>query len=158
MPGLDIRVACMDDREHLIEIQRRASLAIAGEEVRRELLDNPGIIDLDPGMIARNEVFVAEIDEHAVGFAAIIAHEGNDAEVDGIFVEPSHWRRGIGMALLHQLEREARAWNATRLHVVANVEAEPFYAAAGFVTTGERQMPFGPNALLMVKVATAASR
>jgi GNAT superfamily N-acetyltransferase len=141
----------MDDREHLIEVQRRASLAVASEEVRRELMDNPGIVDLDPGMIARNEVFVAEIDGRTVGFAAIIAHEGNDAEVDGIFVERSYWRRGIGMALLHQLEREARAWNATRLHVVANAEAEAFYAAAGFVTTGERRMPFGPNALLMVK-------
>ena len=151
MSDLDIRLARPDDRRDLIELQRRASLAIEGEEVRQQLLDDPDIIDLDPEMIARNEVFVAEADGRVVGFATIIAHDGNDAELEGIFVEPSEWRKGIGMALIHQIEREAKAWGANRLHVVANRRVEGFYKAAGFVVTGEARTQLGPIASLMVK-------
>jgi N-acetylglutamate synthase-like GNAT family acetyltransferase len=59
------------------------------------------------------------------------------------------------MALLHQIEREARAWGANRLHVVASPNVEAFYIAAGFIRTGERKMPFGPNGLMMVKPVRA---
>ena len=154
MTGLDIRLARPDDRHDLIELQRRASLAIEGEAVRQQLIDDPGIIDLDPEMIARNEVFVAEIAARIVGFATIIAHEGNDAELEGIFVEPAEWRKGIGSALLHQIEREAAAWGANRLHVIANPTAADFYRRAGFVVTGEKKTPLGPMAWLMAKPVT----
>jgi GNAT superfamily N-acetyltransferase len=155
MTGLDIRLARPDDRTDLIELQRRASLAIEGDEVRQQLIDNPGIIDLDPEMIARNEVFVAEIGGRLVGFATIIAHEGNDAELEGIFVDPAEWRKGIGLALMHQIEREAAAWGASRLHVIASRRVESFYARAGFVVVGEAKTELGPMANLMVKPVRA---
>ena len=154
MNGLDIRLARPDDRGDLVELQRRASLS--DEEVRDYLIEHPEIIDLDPEMIARNEVFVAELGGRIVGFATIIAHEGNDAEVEGIFVEPSEWRKGIGIALIHQLEREAMAWGANRLHVVANRAARGFYERAGFTVIGEQATPLGPLALLMVKPVRTA--
>lgn len=152
MSDIDIRLARPDDRTGLIELQRRASLASEGDEVRQQLLDNPDLIDLDPEMIARNEVFVAETAGRVVGFATIMAHEGNDAELEGIFVEPRERRKGIGRALLHQIEREAVAWRANRLHVTASRNAETFYRQAGFVVTGETETPLGPLALLMVKL------
>lgn len=151
MTAVDIRLARPDDRDELIELQRRASLAIEADEVRQQLLDDPGIIDLGPEMIARNEVFVAEIDGRTVGFATIIAHEGNDAELEGIFVEPSEWRKGVGLALMHQIDREAAAWGANRLHVIASRRVEGFYLRAGFVVTGEVKTQLGPIANLMVK-------
>lgn len=149
MTAVDIRLARPDDRRELVELQRRASLT--WDEVRDYFIEHPEIIDLDPEMIARNEVFVAEIGDRIVGFATIVAHEGNDAELEGIFVEPSEWRKGIGTALLHQIEREAAAWGANRLHVIANPTAEAFYSRAGFEVTGQKKMPLGPMALLMVK-------
>lgn len=156
MTDLDIRLARADDRQRLVELLWRASLA--WDVVRQDLLDNPELIDVDPEMIARNQVFVAEQAGRMVGFATIIPREsddgeseGDDAELEGIFVEPSDWRKGIGMALLRQIEREARAWGANRLHVVASPNVEGFYVAAGFTQTGEQKMPFGPNGLLMVK-------
>lgn len=149
MTALDIRLARADDRQDLIDLLWRASLA--WDVVRQDLLDNPEVIDVDPEMIARNQIFVAEEGERVVGFATIIPREGNDAELEGIFVEPSDWRKGIGMALLHQIEREARAWSANRLHVVASPNVEGFYSAAGFTKTGEQKMPFGPNGVVMVK-------
>jgi GNAT superfamily N-acetyltransferase len=156
MSALDIRLARADDRQDLIELLWRASLA--WDVVRQDLLDHPDVIDVDPEMIARNQVFVAEQDGRIVGFATIIPHarddreaEGNDAELEGIFVEPSEWRKGVGMALLHQIEREARAWHANRLHVVASPNVEAFYLAGGFTRTGEQKMRFGPNGIVMVK-------
>lgn len=156
MSELDIRLARPDDRQNLIDLLWRASLA--WEVVRQDLLDNPEVIDIDPEMIARSQIFVAERGGRIVGFATIIPYEGddtrsegNDAELEGIFVEPAEWRKGIGMALLHQIEREAQAWGANRLHVIASPNVEGFYMRAGFTQTGEQHMPFGPNGLVMAK-------
>jgi len=147
--GLDIRLAHPDDRLNLIELQRRASLVY--EDTRQQLLDHPDVIDLDEEMLAHNEVFVAEFDGRIVGFATIIAHDGNDAEIDGLFVEPREWRKGIGTALVLQIEREAAAWGASRLHVLANRNALGFYKAMGFSALGERPTELGPTGILMAK-------
>lgn len=151
MSRLDIRIAYPDDRLNLIDLQRRASLATEEGEMRQRLLDEPGLIDLDEEMLANNEVVVAQIGDRIVGFATIVAHDGNDAELEGLFVEPTHWRQGIGTALLHAIEREAAAWGASRLHVFANVRAMPFYEAMGFVRVGERKTALGPVAPLLAK-------
>jgi len=55
MSRLDIRLARADDRQDLIDLLWRASLA--WDVVRQDLLDNPDLIDVDPEMIARNQVF-----------------------------------------------------------------------------------------------------
>lgn len=149
----DIRLANPGDRLNLIELQRRASLV--HEDTRQQLLDNPDIIDLDEEMLANNEVFVAEVGGRIVGFATIVAHEGNDAEVEGLFVEPTDWRQGIGTALVRQLEREAAAWGASRLHVLANRNVLGFYEAAGFKAVGQRRTELGPTGVLMVKPVAA---
>ncbi len=149
--AFDIRLAQPDDRQKLIELQWRASLV--WDDVRDQLLERPELIDegLPSEMIADNQVFVAHRGEHIVGFATIITNEGNDAELEGLFVEPSEWRKGIGLALVEAIEREAKAWGANRLHVVANRKVRGFYEAAGFGSVGEMQTLLGPIALLMVK-------
>ncbi len=151
MSRLAIRLAQPDDRLKLVELQRRASLAGAEDEVRRQLRERPELIDLEAEMIADNQVMVAVFGDAIVGFATIVTHEGDDAELEGLFVEPSHWRKGIGTALLHAIEREAVAWDANRLHVLANLEAVQFYEANGFERLGEQRTELGPMALLMAK-------
>ncbi len=149
MSNLDIRLATAGDRQELIDLLWRASLT--WETVRQDLLDHPELIDVDQEMIARNQVFIAARADRIVGFATIIPREGNDAELEGIFVEPSEWRQGIGAALLRQIEREAQAWGANRLHVLASPNVEAFYLAGGFERIGEQKMRFGPAAIVMVK-------
>jgi GNAT superfamily N-acetyltransferase len=149
MTKLRIRLAHPDDRLNLVELQRRASLT--WDDVREQLLERPELIDIDEEVLANNEVFVAEIGDRIVGFATIVAHDGNDAELEGLFVEPADWRKGIGTALVRQIEREAHAWGASRLHVIANRNVRGFYEASGFTTVGEQKTLLGPVALLMVK-------
>ena len=151
MSALEIRLARADDREKLIELQRRASLAGNDDKVRHLLRERPELIDLAAEMIAGNQVFVAHRGGHLVGFATIVTHEGDDAELEGLFVEPAEWRKGVGTLLVRAILREATAWGANRLHVTANAEAVPFYRAQGFAVIGERASELGPMALLMAR-------
>lgn len=153
MSAVDIRLAAAGDRQEMIDLLWRASLA--WEAVRQDLLDHPEVIDVDPQMIASGQVFAAERDGRIVGFATIVPHEGNEAELDGIFVEPAEWRHGIGAALLRRIEDEALAWGCRRLHVLASPNVEGFYIAAGFIRTGEQKMRFGPPAVVMLKALQA---
>jgi GNAT superfamily N-acetyltransferase len=155
MKPVEIRLAHPDDRLNLIELQRRASLVGETGDVLQRLLDEPELIDIDEELLANNEVLVAEIGGAIVGFASFIAQDGNDAELDGMFVEPSHWRQGIGRALIEAVERELVAWRATRLRVVANPNALAFYSALGFVPIGEEKTPLGPVAPVLAKAITA---
>ncbi len=151
MSGLDIRLAQPDDRLKLVELQRRASLATETDETLQKLLEQPELFDIDDELIAGNQVFVAHRRGHIVGFAAIVADEGNDAELEGLFVEPTEWRKGVGRALVQQIAREAINWGATRLRVLANENAVPFYEAVGFTSIGEQVTPLGPLARIMVR-------
>ena len=151
MSGLDIRLARPDDRLKLIELQRRASLAAETGEILQKLLEQPELFDIDDELIAGNQVFVAHRLSHIVGFATIVADEGNDAELESLFVEPTEWRKGVGRALVRQIEREAINWRATRLRVIANENAVSFYEAVGFSSIGEQVTPLGPLARIMVR-------
>ena len=152
---IHIRIAHPDDKLNLIEVQRRASLASETGDILDKLLEQPELFEIDEELLANNEVVVAEIGSTVVGFASFIAQDGNDAELDGMFVEPSHWRQGIGRLLIEAVERELVAWQATRLRVVANPNALAFYKAVGFVIVGEEKTPLGPVAPVMAKAITS---
>jgi GNAT superfamily N-acetyltransferase len=74
----------------------------------------------------------------------VLPREDGDAELDGLFVEPTYWRHGIGRALVEQAERIARADGAANLWVTANTRALGFYDSCGFVTVGEVPTRFRP--------------
>jgi GNAT superfamily N-acetyltransferase len=143
---LTIRLARLEERESLEALQWRASLAL--EEHREDLEANPDAIELPIEMIERDEVFVAEIGGEVAGFAVLFI--GNEqAELDGLFVEPEHWREGIGAALVDVATHEARK-RGLALTVVANPSAREFYEKCGFALEGKAQTRFGP-ALRMSK-------
>jgi GNAT superfamily N-acetyltransferase len=129
-----------EEREALEALQRRASLAL-GEYV--ELLEaHPDAIELPIGQIQRGEIIVAELDDRPVGFAAVLIDE-DVAQLDGLFVEPELWRRGIGAALIDVAVHKARR-QGLAMTVVANPSARRFYEKSGFSVEGEAQTRFGP--------------
>ena len=137
---LTIRMARLEERDALEEIQRRASLALA--EYREQLTAEPDAIELPASQIERDGVIVAEIGDRLVGFAAVII-EDEAAELDGLFVEPDLWRQGIGAALIDVAVHEARRQGLAMM-VVANPSAREFYEKCGFTLEGEAQTRFGP--------------
>ena len=135
-----IRLARPDEREALEALQWRASLA--NESHRANLEANPDAIHLPAVQIERGAVFVAERGGRILGFAAALVEEGH-LELDGLFVEPGHWREGIGSALVDAAVHEARR-RGLALMVIANPLALGFYEKSGFAREGEAQTRFGP--------------
>lgn len=140
--GLTLRLARPEEHDALEDLQRRASLELP--EYREQLLDNPDAIYLPEGQIANGQVIVAELDGELAGFAAVVG-----GELDGLFVEPDLWGRGIGRALADAATDEARN-RGLALSVIANPRARRFYEHCGFAVEGEVETRFGP-ALRMTK-------
>ena len=78
---------------------------------------------------------LAEIDRHAVGIGALVVE---NAELRACYVAPSAARRGIGTALVAEIERIAREHHLDHLHLESSVTAEPFYASLGYEVEGRR--------------------
>jgi ribosomal protein S18 acetylase RimI-like enzyme len=147
MDDLTLRLAAPTEQSALEALQLRASLM--WEEDRPHLLADPSLIQLPLEQIENGRVFVAD-QSGPVGFAVILRRDEGEAELDGIFVEPDRWRRGIGSRLLQEAERFARAEGAKWLFVTANLRAVGFYRACGFTVLGEEKTLFG-TALAMRK-------
>lgn len=79
--------------------------------------------------ILRLEFYVAELADGIVGFGVLNQETG---EVEAVYVAPEYALRGVGSALLRQLEERARALGLTRLHLDSSLNARPFYAGAGY--------------------------
>ena len=131
-----IRPARADERERLEDLQRRASLALP--EYWEQLVAHPDAVHLPSEQVDRGDVFVAEAGGEIVGFAAL-----QGGELDGLFVEPGHWRKGIGSALVEAAVHEARR-RGLSLHVIAGPAARGFYEKCGFAFEGPAQTRFGP--------------
>jgi GNAT superfamily N-acetyltransferase len=137
---LQIRPAMQNERLALEDLQRRASLAL--DEYRDQLEANPDAIDLPAEQIERGQVMVAEYDDRVAGFAVVLIEEGH-SELDGLFVEPELWRRGIGKAMVEAAVHEARR-QGLALMVVASPTAREFYEHCGFAVEGDAVTRFGP--------------
>jgi N-acetylglutamate synthase-like GNAT family acetyltransferase len=115
---------------------------------RDALLANPYAVVLPLQQITDGLVLVAECEGQIKGFAAILPREDGDSELDGLFVEPDSWRRGIGRTLIDHSSISARKNGAMYLHVVGNPHAEHFYIACGFETFGTERTQFGFGLLM----------
>ena len=143
-----IRAAKPADRETLIALMRRASLANPGD--REALLAHPQAIDVPVEQLAPAMTCIAELDGVAAGFATVLPRPDGDAELDGLFVEPHLWRSGVGRALVARANDLARENGAKFLNVVANPHAFDFYHAVGFVDFGTAKTQFGSGSLMRI--------
>ena len=139
---ITIRAAKPADRQSLIELMRRASLA--NPEDRDALLAHPEVIDIPVSHLSPAATCVAELDGVPAGFATVLPRDDGDAELDGLFVAPHLWRSGVGRALVARSAELARLIGARHLHVIANGAALDFYHAVGFTDFGSAQTQFGP--------------
>ena len=122
------------------ELQRRASLALG--EYNEQLEAEPDAVQLPGEQIEQGGVIVAEVDDRVAGFAAVVIDQGR-AELDGLFVEPELWRKGIGAALVDVAVHGARRQGLAMM-VIANPSAREFYEKCGFTVEGEAETRFGP--------------
>src|SRR6266851_5159468 len=77
-----------------------------------------------------NEIrLIAEIDGEAVGIGALVV---KNSELRACYVAPRASRKGVGSALVAEIERIAREHGLTYLHLESSTTAEGFYAAMGY--------------------------
>ena len=135
------RFGLAEERERLEDLQRRASLVY--DAYRDALLANPGVIHLPMPQLEEQRVRVAERGGRVAGFSVVLPRADESCELDGLFVEPDHWKSGIGRALMQDAFALARAQGARTMHVLANPYAEGFYKKLGFACTGIVQTQLG---------------
>jgi GNAT superfamily N-acetyltransferase len=150
--SIAIRLGRADERAMLEALQRRASLTWA--EYRSYLLANPDVIELPLAQLRDGRVRVAEWDGVVAGFAALLPRNGF-CELDGLFVEPGLWGRGVGRALIADALAHARAEGAASIETVANPRAEGFYRRLGFAACGQAQTPLGPASRMRISAICA---
>ena len=106
---------------------------------------------------SRRLYLVAEEDNTLIGYAGMMFTGGPQADVVTLAVDPAHWGRGTGTALLNSLLDEAgnRGYAEVLLEVREdNPRARELYSRHGFTEVGVRRgyyQPSGVDAVVMRK-------
>jgi GNAT superfamily N-acetyltransferase len=144
-----IRLGTPADLAAAATVYRRASLS--GASYRDNLLAHPEYLILGPEGLAEGRTYVAEQDGSLVGFATW-AETASTVELEDLFVDPNHMRRGIATALVGCIAEVLRARGAERLEVTANPDALGFYRAAGFIECGVAETAFGTAPRMVLEI------
>lgn len=148
---VEIRTARTGEVEALEDVMRRASLE--WQDYRDDLRAHPEVIDVPLHDIDAGNVRVAAGSVRVVGFHVLTAgRAGHAAELDGLFVDPAFWRRGIGRALVDDAVALARSRGCQRIEVTANPRAVEFYVKLGFIDDGVVGTQFGPGLRMHIDV------
>jgi GNAT superfamily N-acetyltransferase len=70
------------------------------------------------------------------------------ALLHGLFVDPAHWKRGIGRVLFGAAVTRARKLKAGAIMIYAEPSAEGFYKQMGAIRIGEGPFYFSPETIL----------
>lgn len=128
--GFTLRDARLSDMAELRGVFVRASLSNEGD--RPLLREHPEWLELSDVAVREGRTRVALDDGRVViGFATYVISEGI-AELEDLFVDPSHRRRGIGEALVRDISDQVRHMDFEMLEVTANPHAMAFYESMGF--------------------------
>lgn len=150
--SVSIRPARPEERDGLSRIKRNASLAESDQA--EALLRLPGAFAID----RLEQTFVAERAGALIGFAAAAPADEGDWEIEDLFVEPAHWRQGVGALLVREAVRRAAAAGARRVKVIAGARARPFYEAQGFRMTGSVMTELEPAFALCMTLCADGER
>lgn len=131
-----VREMRREDGRLFIEVRNAAVRGIAIKDYPPEVIENwagPPVTDamlerfyLNPEKGIR---LVAEIEGEIVGMGELIATKN---ELRACYVSPSAIRKGVGSAIIREIERLARKDGVTFLQMDSSLTAEPFYKALGY--------------------------
>jgi putative acetyltransferase len=85
---------------------------------------------------------IAELDGRPAGIGAIVVSQ---SELRACYVAPDAARRGVGSALVAEIERIAHEHGLDYLQLESSVTAEPFYAALGYHVESRHEHLLAPG-------------
>jgi GNAT superfamily N-acetyltransferase len=147
-----IRRADRADLDAIREIFRAASLSNDGD--RAALLAHPEVLEFPEDAVVDGRMRVAVDDDGTVLGFATVTPRADAWELEDLFVDPVHMRRGVATALIRHLVGEA---DVPWIEVTANPHAMAFYRSVGFVDDGVAETKFGPAPRMRLSVGEAAA-
>src|SRR5262245_36473654 len=132
---LIVRELRPDEVTTFLEIHRSAVHGLAAGHYPQAILDTwaPPIREQAIERVRANregEVrLIAVLDGQAVGIGALMPDQ---SELRACYVVPFAARKGVGAAVIKEIERVALERGVNQLHLDASVNAEPFYLAMGY--------------------------
>jgi len=134
--NLNIRLACPEEMEQVLDIQQQAIQMLCSQDYSPEQVD--AIVQSQQAWRGQQErIYVAEKGNHLVGF---IAFSPCNTEISGIYVHPDHTRQGIATQLLANFERRAMEDSQCTLKVMSSLTAVAFYESQGYISVQKTQM------------------
>ena len=135
-----IRPIYPPDAKTVIEVHHAAVRKTASKNYPTDILEQWAPLPVTDETVTKfienadGEVrFLAEQDGKIVGMAAIVPSK---CELRACYVAPEAGGRGIGTALLHELEKEADRRGLPFLQMDSSLTAEAFYKARGYEVQG----------------------
>lgn len=94
---------------------------------------------------SETDFFVATLDDEVVGYVSAMPDESGDVGEVNVYVDPEHWREGIGTRLLDRAEEALadRGVDRVRDYVLAENDAGNAFYRSRFEKTGERELAIG---------------
>lgn len=127
--NLNIRLACSEDMEQILEVQRQAIQMLCSKDY------NP--IQVNAIIKSQHQwrgpyecIYVAEQGDVLIGF---IAFSACTTKILGIYVHPDYTRQGIATQLLQYFEHLAIARKRHTLEVISSLTAVALYQSQGYV-------------------------
>lgn len=154
-----VRPMLADEARAFLDIHTRSVRGLAASHYPPEIIDAWVVpaTDENVGRFLENPDgelrLLAELDGSLVGLGCLVVQT---AELRACYVAPEAARKGVGTALVREIERIAREQGLDHLHLDASINAEPFYSALGYevVERGEHVWPSGQRmeAVMMRKM------
>jgi|SRR5882757_195405 len=144
--AFSLRRGLPGDARAILEVHRSAVRTSASAHYSQAVLDEWGPIHIVPERVKTferwiergEELIVVAVDpaEKVIGFGSIVP---SNSELRAVYVAAEHGRRGIGRAILSQLETLARDVGLNELCMDASINAVPFYETNGFTSLGRAE-------------------
>lgn len=135
---MSVVVRLMRDHEAktFLEIHRASVRGLAANDYPASVIEAWAPLPITDTAIAFFRVnhdeeirLIAELDGDAVGIGALVLA---DSELRACYVLPSAARKGVGSALVADIERIGRQHGLKDLELISSLTAEPFYRALGY--------------------------
>lgn len=136
--ALIIRQFTAPDAEAWLEVHRAAVRVIAARDYSQAVIDawappiNARMIEYLRAGPAGTKI-IAELDGEIAGIGELA---GENSELRACYVSPEFARRGVGKALVAELEALARNAGIAALSLNSSITAELFYLHLGYDVTG----------------------
>lgn len=121
---IPIRRAILADSSALNSLVQGST---AYEGIYRSILDGYRISDVQ---IARDQIFVAELNSQIVGFYSLVVAQG-ESELDLLFVSEAAQGRGVGSDLMAHLNAVAASREIETIRIVSHPPSLGFYLKMG---------------------------